>query len=362
MKTQVLRGKLEPLGLVKVLAYIANLKESGYLKVRLAEIEKTLIIKDGAIIFAKSNLPEDRLGDILLNQDKITSSQYEAASKLLLEKGFRHGRSLVEIKAITPKQLWEAIEDQIKMIAYSVVPWDEGEFEFVKQALNVKEKITLRLSIVDLVTDVVRHFDKRELFLQKFPDLGAIPSVVDVPSDAIHLQIHEKHVLGLIDGQRDLQSICEQADFGLEEGLRTIFLLQILGVIEVALHQSDKTMQACKQIISKYNEIFQYVHQFLAQQMGHVAHNLLRKYYHDVQKTQKAVFGGLDLKQDGSLDVDRILLNLQKAPLEPNAIESALQEAMQEYLYASILAIARALGNEQETLAVKHIEAMQDKW
>ena len=362
MKTQVLRGKLEPLGLIKVLAYISNLKETGYLKLTRGDIEKKLIIKTGEIIFAQSNLPEDRLGDILLSQGKISSAQYDDASKLLMEKGFRHGRSLVEIKAITPKLLWETIEQQIKMIAYSVIPWEDGEFEFVRQHLKVQEKITLRLSIIDLVVDVVRHYDRRELFLKKNSDLQAIVSVVEVPSEEIHLDAHEKHVLNLVDGKTDLKTICDMADFGLEEGLRIIFLLNVLGIVEVSPQQQDPAIQNRLLMIGRYNEIYAYVHLYLSQQMGHVAHNLLRKYFYDVRLTQEEIFGNLELGRDGQLNAEKIMSNLAKAPIEDEFLDGTLQEALEEYLYSAILAIKRTLGTEQETIAVHHIETLQKKW
>jgi len=362
MKTQVLRGKLEPLGLVKVLAFISNLKETGYLKVSREQVEKTLIIKHGEIIFAKSTLPEDRLGDILLSQGRITHQQYEEASQLLTEKGFRHGRSLVEIKAISPKVLWEAIENQIRTIAYSVIPWEEGQFEYVRQPLAVKEKITLRLSILDMVMDVVRHYNHREVFKEKMPDLNAVPVVSEVPSGAIQLEPHERHILNLVDGETNLEKLCEQADFGLEEGLRTIFLLHILGVIELTFQEQDEAKKRQLEMIGHYNEAFVYVHGFLSQQMGHVAHNLLKKYYHDIQTSQEAVFAKVELNQDGSFDPNLLLSNLYKAPVAQEYLDGALQEALEEYLYASMLAIKRALGTKQETLVVKHIEELQNNW
>jgi len=362
MKTQVLRGKLEPLGLVKVLAYICNFRETGYLKIRQKDVEKTLIIKSGQIIFAKSNLPMDRLGDMLLNEGKITQEQFGQASALLEEKGFRHGRSLVEIKAITPKLLWETIEKQIRNIAYSVTPWEEGEFEFVRQGLKVKEKITLRLPILGIVMDVVRHYDKRELFLHKFPDLEAIPEVNEIPSSDIELHAHEQHILDLIDGKIPLKELCELADFGMEEGLRTVFLLQVLGIIEIFSNNKDPDTVRRIHMIERYNQTFGYIHKFLSQQMGHVAHNLLKKYFHDIQESHDAVFGMLDLDNDGKLNSTKILSNLDKAPVEEDFLDGILQEALEEYLYSAILAIKRALGTELETIAVQHIEEIQSQW
>ncbi len=53
-------------------------------------------------MFASSNLPNDRLGEILLREGKITVEEYETSIKAI-SKGKRQGKVLVEMGALSPQ-------------------------------------------------------------------------------------------------------------------------------------------------------------------------------------------------------------------------------------------------------------------
>ena len=97
-------------------------------------------------MFASSNLPNDRLGEILLREGKITVEEYEASIKAIT-KGKRQGKVLVEMGALSPKDLWEGVQFQVQEIVYSIFQWDEGQFHFEESTLPEKERITVDLDI-----------------------------------------------------------------------------------------------------------------------------------------------------------------------------------------------------------------------
>src|SRR5437899_2294152 len=65
---------------------------------------KSVVVQGGRLIFASSTSRDDRLGDVLLRQGKITLHQYVEAGKAL-GRGKRLGTLLVEHGALTPKDL-----------------------------------------------------------------------------------------------------------------------------------------------------------------------------------------------------------------------------------------------------------------
>jgi hypothetical protein len=52
--------------------------------------------------------------------------------------------------ALSPKDLWEGVQFQVKEIVYTVFQWDEGQFHFEESSLPEKERITVDLDIQDL--------------------------------------------------------------------------------------------------------------------------------------------------------------------------------------------------------------------
>src|SRR5574341_1844948 len=71
----VLRGRLEEFRFPEVLVRVSARKETGLLQLTRHKIEKTVYFQDGNIIFSRSNDPDDRLGPLMLRQNKITYRQ-----------------------------------------------------------------------------------------------------------------------------------------------------------------------------------------------------------------------------------------------------------------------------------------------
>ncbi|MCB1043870.1 MAG: DUF4388 domain-containing protein [Acidobacteria bacterium] len=357
MKTQLLRGKLEALGLIEVLSYVARARESGILSVQRNETEKSIVIHAGNIVFAKSNQVEDRMGDMLLNQGVITQEQYDNATQLLREKGYRHGRSLVEIGAITPKQLWRAVQEQIKQIAYSVIPLPDGNFEFVKQEIKQKEQITLELPVMNLLVDVIRHYDDRSIFRAKFPDMNIV--VGRVPNDlvSVELEPYEQYVADRLDGNISIGELCETSDLGTEETLRVLFLLKVIGATEPLSFKDTDSEHFLSPTITKYNRMYREVNQYLVTQMGPVGGSLMRKYLEEVQQTHESTLSNVKMSKDGSLGASQILANADALEVAQEHAIMALEESLSEFLYACILGVKKALGTEHETAVVERLEA-----
>jgi hypothetical protein len=354
MSTQVLRGKIEALGLVDVFAYLGRNQETGVLNVTRGEIKKAIVVNEGNIIFARSNQVEDRLGDMLLARGAISREQFDQGTALIYEKGYRHGRALVEIGAISPKLLWHAIREQIHNIALSIIPWDTGQFEFVRQEIKRKESITLQLPIIDLVLDVVRNLDNTALIKMRFADVREIYAGEDTARDLDgHLEPHENHILHFIDSRRSVAQICEISDYGETETLRVMYLLRLLGRI-TAIAAPDAGV-ATHPLIAEYNKLFAYIHQYLGDRVGTVGTNLLRKYFEDVRRTQPLVFAGVKLLAEGKLSPGPLQKNIDR--LANNSADAMLDEALSEFLNLGVLAVKKVLGTEHEAEVIREISS-----
>ena len=102
---------------------------TGILSLVSGGARKALYLKDGRVVFASSNLPNDRLGEILIREGKITVEEYDASIRAI-SKGKRQGKVLVEMGALSPKDLWEGVQFQVQEIVYSIFQWDDGQFHF----------------------------------------------------------------------------------------------------------------------------------------------------------------------------------------------------------------------------------------
>jgi len=357
--TQVLRGRIEPLGLVEVLAYLGRTKATGALNVEQGDLKKAIIISEGMIVFARSNQVQDRLGDILLARGLITQAQYDQGTALIYEKGFRHGRALVEIGAISPKVLWDTIQEQVKSISSSVIPWDHGGFEFINKDLKRKEAITLKWSILDMVQDIIRNLDNAQMFRTRFPNMGAVLKVLpDTDSGNIRLEPYEEYILNFIDGETSISAICSQSDYGEAESLRVIYLLKSLGWAEQISDGEvvgEEEVEGIHPMIIQFNRIFSYIHAYISERVGPMGTNLLRKYYEDTRQAHHTVLVEVNILSDGRLNPVALQANLVRLNMGEDELLMILDEAMNEYLNVGILAVKKVLGTEHEGTVVKKI-------
>src|SRR5687767_4550969 len=170
-----LKGQIADLPIPEVLQQLRVSRATGILTLVSGGARKALYLSDGRVVFASSNLPNDRLGEILLREGKITVEEYESSIKAIT-KGKRQGKTLVEMGALSPKDLWEGVQFQVQEIVYSVFGWDEGQFHFEESTLPEKERITVDLDIRDLVLAGIRRVDAGGRLQARFPEGDALLS------------------------------------------------------------------------------------------------------------------------------------------------------------------------------------------
>lgn len=154
------QGNIKETDLAQVLMHMQEEKVTGVLRLARHEVEKSLFLKEGRIVYATSTLPEDRLGEILFRTGRITKRQFEHAVSLLQPGGKRLGAIVVEQGYLTPKDLFEGLKDQVKEIIYSLFLWEDGPYQVMAQDLP-KNAIPLHLDMVDLVSEALKRVESQ---------------------------------------------------------------------------------------------------------------------------------------------------------------------------------------------------------
>jgi len=171
----ILQGDLSKIQLPDVMSFMAMIRESGKLVVRRAELERSIHWKEGEIVFASSSSPEHSLGQFLLRNGKIDQEQYEE-SKRRVTPQLRHGKLLVQMGALSPKDLWWGVKNQVLEIIYSLFTWKGGEFAFYDSATEElsHERIVLQINTSSVIMEGIRRLDESERIREKIPNLDVV--------------------------------------------------------------------------------------------------------------------------------------------------------------------------------------------
>jgi len=353
-----LKGQVSELPIAEVLQHLRLSHATGILSLISGGARKALYVKEGRVVFASSNLPNDRLGEILIREGKITVEEYDTSIKAI-SKGKRQGKVLVEMGALRPKDLWEGVQFQVKEIVYTVFQWDEGQFHFEESSLPEKERITVDLDIQDLILAGLRRVDAAGRVQVHYPEGDSVLERATSQVPAV-LEEYEVHVLKLIDGERSVLDICRESEIGDNETMKTLYALVSTGVSRVkgkkviTLDQDFVPVDTIYSVLDSFNQMYEHIFKYMVREVGPIAENVLEKYLGTLRDGRKDVFGGVKLQKDGTLDVTVIERNLNKFPEEQR--RGLLVDGLNELLYAELLAIKRTLGAEHEAAIVKALK------
>lgn len=210
---------------------------TGVLRVWRGAVEKLLYIRGGDMIFAASNRDEDRLGDVLLREGKITREDFDRSSELIRKTGRRQGGILVELGCLDAKGLIWAVTHQVEEIITGLFALSDGRFKFEEGALPTEEIVTLKLSAGDIIyKGLKRHGSSLPGDFLNLPQ-EAVLAFSQSPLDLfqrISFEAEDRKILSLIDGKRTLGEIIKLSE--MEEGAvrASVSVLMSTHLIEVS--------------------------------------------------------------------------------------------------------------------------------
>jgi hypothetical protein len=352
-----LRGTLARLSLPELLRELQEHGATGILALTSGGARKALYLKGGRVVFATSNLPTDRLGEVLLRAGKITREQNEASIRALAQ-GRRQGKVLVEMGSLTPQELWSAVQSQVSEIVFSVFQWGEGQFHFEESVLPEKERITVDLDVTGLVLEGVRRADVLSTTRGRELDGYLVLERGNPPPEGL-LQTWEQHVLSLVDGEKSVVELSHESEAGEGQTLKALYGLLATGILRPrgrkvrALDQDFVPEDSEMALVDSFNKMYRRVLAYMVREVGPIAESVLAKYLNNVRQSRPQVLQDVSLRSDGALEESALERNLARLPEDTR--RSLLVDTLNELLYSELLAVKRTLGPDHETALVREL-------
>jgi hypothetical protein len=243
-ESQPIAGRLEGVGVPELIWDVCCRNKSGVLHLGQGPIRRTLSIQAGRITFATSSNPNDRLGESLLRQAKITLAQLEQALSIQLT-GKRLGTLMVESGVLGAEDLIAAVSGQIRAIVLDLLTWTTGEYRFEEGEVP-DEDITLGISTGELLLEGLRGIRSCAMV-----ESGAGPSHVlhglseDWAGRVEDMRLTEGAQLvieRLVRGPETLRELCRDVCLSSFETCQTLWALKLLGIVEprAPTHEADR--------------------------------------------------------------------------------------------------------------------------
>ncbi|HEY5950493.1 MAG TPA: DUF4388 domain-containing protein, partial [Kofleriaceae bacterium] len=218
-----------------IVARMFAINFTGRVGFRKDEVEKVVFFDQGRPVFASSNEPGDRMGELLVREGKITASQYERCQVVVAQSGRRMGEILVDFGYLKRRELLPAVRRHVEDIVYSLFGWDRGYYHVTPDLAASAERIRLSRHPASLVLEGIRRKLGRST-LEKI--LGPSSTIIEVPDrerlggilNTGDLATEERTALAAFDGQADLAQVARATGVDIADVLPLAWGLCVLGL------------------------------------------------------------------------------------------------------------------------------------
>ncbi len=237
------KGSLKETSVIKLLLTLFEQSLTGVIYFSNEEVQKVLYLSRGKLIWAMSDLDEDKLENILislklvdpaiLNTFKSEAHVSESMGKLLVERGL-----------ITLEELIESSKAQLRQIILSILRWKDGRFQLMKDAPPEKLLLNLDLSITDFIINyILKEVDVNDIL----KEIGSLQiEFVKNPEEQkvakYNLSGKQMEFLNSFTGEESLETILSRYPGGHRESLLKIiyffFMAELLIKKEVEVSDS----------------------------------------------------------------------------------------------------------------------------
>ena len=191
----------------------------------------------GNILGAETSVRENRLGEMLVRQGRISPTDLKRAVGFTIRDHRRLGAVLVDIGLLDASGLEEAVTAHAHAVLKHIFSWSEGSYEFVEESPDrvLDGDITLRLSTGELILQAARSVRDPDVVRYNLGDLGRILSLASDPLlryQRISLSPVDGYVLSRVDGTLSAREVMQITPLPPEDVQRSLFGLLSTGVLE----------------------------------------------------------------------------------------------------------------------------------
>ena len=201
---------LAELPLPELLALLAARGAAGTVHASAGEAARRLYLIDGRLAGVASSDQRDRLGQLLLALGLITQERLAEALAVQEQLAAPLGQILLRAGALDAETLGRALRSQAEEALLDLLQRDGVACRFRANVLPTDRPLTLRLELPALIAEAARRRLELAAIREQLGGLDVTPRHTGKAPPA-GLPGPELHVLGEIDGRRDLAAVARAA-------------------------------------------------------------------------------------------------------------------------------------------------------
>lgn len=168
-----LAGDFATMPLKDLVVYLWNRQSTGLLTLEYRSVHKELLLDNGQLYNASSNLPREYLGQYLINLGHISEEQFHKAYATQKETKIFLGRILEMIGAVSRETLETVLSTKFRETVLDAFNWVEGTFKFeADKRPALPEGIPVKVPLIEIHKESDFRVQAWSLIRQAFPSGG----------------------------------------------------------------------------------------------------------------------------------------------------------------------------------------------
>ena len=212
-------------------------RRSGMLTFSRGDERRALRFRWGHIVHADTNVREDRMGEVLVRQGRLSAADLKRATGFVLRDRKRLGHVLLELGMLPGDAIEDALALHVREMLSKVFSWTEGDYQFVAEDsfAAAPGDVTLKISTGDLILEAARSVADPDVVRYY---LGDIDQVLGLAADPLlrfqrlTLTPADGYVLSRVDGTLSAREVVAMIPMPAEATHRSLFGLLSTGMIE----------------------------------------------------------------------------------------------------------------------------------
>jgi hypothetical protein len=232
-----LKGNLRDFSFTQLLNLINLAKKSGTLVLESPNGSAWAAFREGKLAYAQIGQEDNSLVGILFKTKKLNANQQRAIQARAGSMNDKElGLMLINANYLSQQDILNSLQSYMINVINRLYTWAEGNFHFDSERLPPTDRITLRLSLENLIVEGVRQMREQEHLKDEIPSLDMALKFTKRPGSNIRnlsLNAREWKVVSFINPKNSIRQIARAARLNEVEIRRIIYALLQAGLVEM---------------------------------------------------------------------------------------------------------------------------------
>ena len=228
------RATLRETTLPEMLYTVHRFRVPGIVEASHGGVTKTIVLQDGQVVHASSTDRADSLGEHLIRTGKLTDDQYQQAAKARSSGEKRFGVLLIELGFLAPREVYNAIQDHVEEIVWSLFYWRDGEVTFNVGEGEGSPRVRIQLPLRRVIYEGIRRAPEAKPLVER---LGKRSTVLERSfqwEDLIEIGLDNEayQLLSAVDGSKSLYDLCSLEPLSAADNAKLLYAFQVLHLVQ----------------------------------------------------------------------------------------------------------------------------------